>query len=168
MTTVALESQKHKLFWPSLVRGCCLAGVLVDLPPNVCYLASKLPGPFRGRARLSAEVFGTIDFMQKIPMNKVVEGMVLAKPITREDGVVLMGEDTVLSGVLIEKLKALEIKRIIVKGRPLDLGAEEKTVEQFTAELDKRLRSVAADKLGGQIRNMIIRDYIQRREQGTP
>lgn len=105
--------------------------------------------------------------MQKIPINKVIEGMMLAKPILREDGVVLMGEGTELTGVLIEKLKALEIKRIIVKGRPLDLGTEEKTAEQFTAELDERLRIVADDKLCSQMREMIIRDYIQRREQST-
>ena len=71
--------------------------------------------------------------MQKIPIDKAAEGMVLAKPIERENGVVLMGEGTELNEQIIERLKGLDIQKITVKGRPLG-GEDEKPVEVLYAE----------------------------------
>ena len=104
--------------------------------------------------------------MQKIPVDKAAKGMILAKPITRENGVVLMGEGTELNDLLIEKLKDLEIKKIAVKGRPLDIaGEEEKTLEQLHAELEERFSTVSSDKLCNQIKEIIKKDIKRRKEE---
>ena len=59
--------------------------------------------------------------MQKIPLNLAQAGMVLAKPVTRENGMVLVAEGTELSESVISRLQRMEIPQIVVKGEPLDL-----------------------------------------------
>ena len=77
--------------------------------------------------------------MQKIPLEKAAEGMILAKPIVRGNGVVLIGEGTELNEQLIERLKGLYISKVTVKGRPLG-GEAEKSVEvlngQYSINID--------------------------------
>ena len=102
--------------------------------------------------------------MQKIPLDMATDGMVLAKPVERENGVVLMGEGTELTEGLIEKLKALDIKAITVKGRPVDTGIEEKPLEQLYSELDNRFSLVSSDKLCNQIKELIKNDIKMRRD----
>ena len=104
--------------------------------------------------------------MQKIPVDKAAKGMILAKPIVRENGVVLMGEGTELNDLLIEKLKDLDIKKIAVKGRPVDIGGgEEKTLEQLYAELEERFSMVSSDKLCNQIKEFIKKDIKRRKAE---
>ena len=102
--------------------------------------------------------------MQKIPLEKAAEGMILAKPILRGNGVVLMGEGTELNEQLIERLKSLDITKITVKGQPLG-GEEEKSVELLISELEERFAPVSSDKLCVQIMNIIKKDIKQRREE---
>ena len=102
--------------------------------------------------------------MQKIPLEKAAEGMILDKPIVRENGVVLMGEGTELNEQLIERLKGFDIKKVTVKGRPLG-GEAEKSVEVLIAELEERFAPVSSDKLCVQIMNIIKKDIKQRREE---
>lgn len=103
--------------------------------------------------------------MQKIPVSKAIKGMVLAKPVLRDTGVVLMGENTELNEMLIEKLQDLDIKNIVVKGRPLDTGGEEKTLDQLHAELDERFSMISSDKLAMQIKEVIKKDLTRRKEE---
>lgn len=103
--------------------------------------------------------------MQKIPIEKAEKGMVLAKPVARENGVVLMGEGTELNALIIEKLKDLDIKKIAVKGRPLDIGGEEKTLEQLYEELEERFSTVASDKLCSQVKEIIKKNIKCRKEE---
>jgi len=102
--------------------------------------------------------------MQKIPVDKALKGMVLAKPVARESGVILMGEGTDLSESLIGKLKDLEIQSITVKGRPLSTG-EEKTLEQIYDELESRFTTVADDKFCNQIKDMVKKCLKRRHEE---
>lgn len=59
--------------------------------------------------------------MQKIPLNLAQAGMVLAKPITRENGMVLVAEGTELSEGVINRLQRMEVAQVVVQGEPLDL-----------------------------------------------
>lgn len=103
--------------------------------------------------------------MQKIPLDKATSGMVIAKPVMNESGVVLIGEGTALTDAALEKLKDLEIPHVIVKGRPLDAGTPEKSLDQLYAELDERFTLVAADKLCMQIKDLIKKDMKRRKEE---
>ncbi len=103
--------------------------------------------------------------MQKIPVAKAASGMVLAKPVARDNGVVLMGEGTELNEQLIEKLHDLEVQKIAVKGRPLDLGGEDKSLEQLLAELDERFSTNENDKFCLQIKELIKKSITRRKEE---
>ncbi len=60
--------------------------------------------------------------MQKIPLNLAKAGMALAKPVLRDNGLVLVAENTQLSESLLERLARMEIETITVQGHPVDLG----------------------------------------------
>ena len=102
--------------------------------------------------------------MQKIPLEKAAEGMILAKPIVRGNGVVLIGEGTELNKQLLERLKCLDITKVTVKGRPLD-DEDEKSMELLIAELEERFTPVSSDKLCVQIMDIIKKDIKRRREE---
>ncbi|WP_035272411.1 hypothetical protein [Desulfonatronum thiodismutans] len=60
--------------------------------------------------------------MQKIPLNLAKPGMSLAKPILRENGLVLVAENTELSESLLERLERMDVTMVTVQGNPVDLG----------------------------------------------
>ena len=102
--------------------------------------------------------------MQKIPLKKAAEGMILAKPIARENGLVLIREGTKLNEQLIERLKGLDITTVTVKGSPLG-GDDEKSIEVLFSELEERFAPVSSDKLCVQIMDIIKKDIKRRREK---
>ena len=59
--------------------------------------------------------------MQKIPLSYAKPAMVLAKPVTRNDGTVLIGQDTELSNSIINRLERMDINEIVVQGEPVEL-----------------------------------------------
>lgn len=59
--------------------------------------------------------------MQKIPLTLAKAGMVLAKPVLRSNGLVLIGENAELSDAIIQRLIKMEIENVVVQGTPLDL-----------------------------------------------
>ncbi|MCP4714531.1 MAG: hypothetical protein GY868_05385 [Deltaproteobacteria bacterium] len=104
--------------------------------------------------------------MQKIPVSKAAKGMVLAKPIARDNGVVLMGEGTELTDQIIGKLRDFDIKKITVKGRPVGTGLEEeKTLEQLYAEIDERFKTVADDTFCTKIKALIKKETKRCKEE---
>ena len=102
--------------------------------------------------------------MQKIPLGKAAEGMILAKPIVRGNGVVLVGEGTELNKQLIGRLKDFDIKKVTVKGRPLG-DEDEKSMESLIAELEERFTPVSSDRLCVQIMDIIKKDIKRRRKE---
>ncbi len=59
--------------------------------------------------------------MQKIPLNLAKPGMILDKPLLRDNGLVLVAEGTELSDTLLGRLLTMGIETIVVKGNPVDL-----------------------------------------------
>ncbi len=60
--------------------------------------------------------------MQKIPLNLAKPGMKLAKPILRDNGLVLVAENSELSEALLERLDRMDVAMITVQGNPVNLG----------------------------------------------
>jgi hypothetical protein len=85
--------------------------------------------------------------MQKVPIELVKPGMVLAKPITNDAGMALCAEDTVLTETIIERLIRMNVSHMTLKGHPVDLGGEAKTKEQKIEELKARFSRVQGDPL---------------------
>jgi hypothetical protein len=78
--------------------------------------------------------------MQKIPLNLAAPSMVLAKPVQREDGMVLLAEGTELSDALIARLKSMRVEHIVVEGTPVDLEGLSFTPTKTPEDLDRLFR----------------------------
>ncbi len=68
--------------------------------------------------------------------------MILAKAVTNQKGITLCGEGTELTDSLIERLKSMDIPRVIVEGHPVDDGTEEMSPETLHEILEERFRHV--------------------------
>ncbi|WP_027179973.1 hypothetical protein [Maridesulfovibrio bastinii] len=85
--------------------------------------------------------------MQKIPVKLAAPGMKLAKPVTRENGMVVIAEGAELSETLISRLEQMKIERIMVQGNPLDLdGSGNSSWSKRAERLDNLFRRYKKDR----------------------
>lgn len=104
--------------------------------------------------------------MQRIPLERACRGMKLAKPLVNENGVTLIREGTQLTNPLLEKLRSLGIRNVIVQGHPLkDKGAIEKPLHVLEKELRDRFRPVQANPLMRQLREIFLEELRFREEE---
>jgi hypothetical protein len=98
--------------------------------------------------------------MQKVPIDLVKPGMVLAKPILNDKGMALCAEGTELSASIIDRLIKMNITHVTLKGNPIDLGIEIKSKEQRVQDLNTRFSKIKddpiMDKLRAAIENAIL------------
>ncbi len=74
--------------------------------------------------------------MQKIPLNLARAGMVLARPVERDNGITVAAKGLELTDSLIQRLENMKVERIVVDGNPVDLdGAAGGAV--FTERLER-------------------------------
>lgn len=59
--------------------------------------------------------------MQRIPVRLAKPGMILAKPLLRDNGLVLVAEGTEISESLLGRLASMNVETVVVKGQPLDM-----------------------------------------------
>lgn len=71
--------------------------------------------------------------MQKIPLNLAKPGMKLAKPVLRDNGLVLVAENTELTESLLERLERMDIAMLTVQGNPVDLGGDGDGTNPYSA-----------------------------------
>ncbi len=84
--------------------------------------------------------------MQKVPMELVRPGMVLARTVTNDAGMALCGEGTELTDTIIERLRRMNVSHLTLKGHPVDMG-DTKTAQQKIEELQARFVRVRNDPL---------------------
>lgn len=93
--------------------------------------------------------------MQKLSINDIKPGMVLAKPVMNDKGMPLCTEGTELTDKLIDRLREMNISTLTVKGHPVDTGVPDKTVEEKIREMTARFARVEGDPLMDRIRDAI-------------
>ncbi|THB64474.1 MAG: hypothetical protein D6E12_14775 [Desulfovibrio sp.] len=100
--------------------------------------------------------------MQKIPLNLAKEGMVLAKPVLRDNGLVLVAQGTELSSSLLERLERMDVDKVVVEGNPVDLDGAAGGTEYTTRieRLDHLFRKFQADPWMNQLKED-LRNYFQ-------
>ncbi len=76
--------------------------------------------------------------MARVVPDDLQPGMVLSKPVTNANGVVMLGEGSELTDAVIEKIRGMDMDYVYVKGAPGD----DTSLEQILADLDKRFKSV--------------------------
>ncbi|NVL89920.1 MAG: hypothetical protein HWN69_02840 [Desulfobacterales bacterium] len=94
--------------------------------------------------------------MQKIPIDRAMPGMKLAKPVANDRGIVLCGQGAELTEEIIERLSGMGVKRITVEGHPIDTGEPEKSLSQHIDELHARFRKVEGDPLMKRIKDIFL------------
>ena len=102
--------------------------------------------------------------MQKVPLELVRPGMILAKTITNDTGMALCGEGTELTDVIIERLKRMNVSHVTLKGHPVDMG-ETKSTEQKLDELRSRFVRVQGDTLMDMIQSSLESALIALEEE---
>lgn len=85
--------------------------------------------------------------MQKVPIDMVKPGMVLAKTVLNDKGMALCAEGTELTAAIIERLMRMNVSHLTLKGHPVELGIETKTKEQRVQELAMRFSRVQGDPI---------------------
>jgi hypothetical protein len=102
--------------------------------------------------------------MQKIPLQLAKPDMVLAKPVTRENGMVLIAAGTVLTAGLITKLDNMGVELLVVEGETQEMGGgcSEEVLAKKRERLDHLFRKFADDKYMQQVKQVISDYYVRQ------
>lgn len=100
--------------------------------------------------------------MQKILLSLVKPGMKLAKPVMRDNGMVVMGAGMELTESHIERLRNMEIDRITVEGNPLDgvCCGVDTSASRRLERLDHLFRRLGGDPFLDKIKEY-LREYFR-------
>jgi hypothetical protein len=94
--------------------------------------------------------------MQKIPLNLAKPGMVLAKPVPRQDGIVVVAAGSEITEGLLSKLESMEVETIVVEGNPVNMDGV-MAGSSYTARIDRLdhlFRKFPDDPWMGRIKEM--------------
>jgi len=76
------------------------------------------------------------DTVQRIPLSELKVGMVVARAITNESGMVLLSEGTALTESLIVRLGRMDLSHIFIRGA----SSSDKSKAELLSELDHRFK----------------------------
>ncbi|HRC43838.1 MAG TPA: hypothetical protein PLT27_07295 [Nitrospira sp.] len=91
--------------------------------------------------------------MKRVVIEELTTGMILAKPVTNNAGLVVLPVGAELDEATLSRLQRLGLTSVYVEGEPGD--ANGKTLDELEAELDHRFRLVAHDPIQSQLREAI-------------
>ena len=96
--------------------------------------------------------------MQKIPLNLAKAGYVLAKPVARNDGAVVVAQGTEITESLLDKLDMMGIESVVVEGEPVHMdGVSSGTnYDVRLSRLDHLFRGHAADPWMQQVKALLV------------
>ncbi len=102
--------------------------------------------------------------MQKIPLDLARPDMVLAKPVTRENGMVLVAAGTTLTDSLISKLGNMGVEEIAVQedGLAMGDGCGAEALEKRMERLDHLFRNHGDNPHMQKIKGLVA-EYYKRR-----
>ena len=97
--------------------------------------------------------------MQKIPTELATPGMRLAKSVLRENGMTIMAEGMELTQPLIDRLLAMDVDRIVVRGNPVDLGEGPGGADDRLGRMDHLFRGFADDPYMMKVKAFVSRHF---------
>ncbi len=102
--------------------------------------------------------------MQKIPIQRAAPDMVLAKPVTRDNGMVLVAAGTALTEQLLFRLENMGVEQIVVEGNPVDLsgGRGGEIAAQKLERLEYLFRNFKDDKYMQKVK-AVVREHFAGR-----
>ncbi|MFP4084200.1 MAG: hypothetical protein ACLFP9_05780 [Desulfonatronovibrio sp.] len=102
--------------------------------------------------------------MQKIPLNQARPGMVLEKPVLRDNGLVLVAQGTEISDTLLFRLENMGVESVTVEGHPVEVEGEEqpRSYQERIDNLDHLFRRYKDDPWMNKMKDF-IRSYFKRK-----
>lgn len=97
--------------------------------------------------------------MQKVPLQLAAPDMILAKPVTRADGMVLVGAGTSLTAALLSRLEMMDIEFVVIEGEAVDPACAAEAMLKKQEHLDHLFRSFKDDKYMQRIKQMLMEYY---------
>ncbi len=89
--------------------------------------------------------------MPKVTVNNLKPGMKLSKPVVNEAGMILLGEGTEITDVLIERLQNMNVSSVFVEGA----SKPQKPKEEVMAEIDARFKKTENEPHMGMLKRLI-------------
>jgi hypothetical protein len=107
--------------------------------------------------------------MQKIPLNLARPGMVLAKPVPRQDGIVVVASGTEISEGLLSRLESMEVETIVVEGNPVNMDGVMAGSSYATRveRLDHLFRKFPDDPWMGRVKGMFKEYFTLKAAAGS-
>ncbi len=107
--------------------------------------------------------------MQKVPLQMAQAGMVLEKPVTRENGMTLIGAGTELTESLIQRLENMGIESVIVQGNPLAAADGKGPYDAKIERLNHLFRQYKSDSWMQKVQAALVAHYQNKAalESGT-
>ncbi|MCX8028356.1 MAG: hypothetical protein N3A62_10980 [Thermodesulfovibrionales bacterium] len=75
--------------------------------------------------------------MAKVPVTNLKAGMKLIKPVVNEAGMVMLGEGTVLTDQMINKINNMNIAAVFVEGSQQRTKSKEETIKEIEERFSK-------------------------------
>ena len=102
--------------------------------------------------------------MQKIPLQLARPDMVLAKPVSRDNGMVLVAAGTKLTESLISKLGNMGVEEVAVQGDTLGMGdgCGAEALARKQERLDHLFRNFKEDKYMQSVKGLIAGYYARK------
>ena len=100
--------------------------------------------------------------MQQILVLQAKEGMVLAKDVMTEEGRVLCGKGTKLTGALISRFEKMDIVKITVEGHPVK-DPNEKPLKEQLRDVEARFANVTKIPPLMYIKKRIMKKMVESR-----
>lgn len=94
--------------------------------------------------------------MSKVAVDKLEPGMKLAKPVENSSGMVLIGENTELTGELIARIKSMDLDGVYIHG----MSRPSVPMEVMLSELDERFRPVENEPYMDVLKGL-LREHIE-------
>lgn len=89
--------------------------------------------------------------MQKIAVNNLQAGMVVARAITNDSGMVMLSEGTALTDSLIKRLGSMELGHVFIEGDAPDA----KSKDEMLADLDFRFKKTEKEQYMDTIKQVL-------------
>lgn len=91
--------------------------------------------------------------MKRVVIEELTPGMILAKPVTNNTGLVVLPAGAELDEATLSRLQRLGLASVYIEGEAGD--ASGKTLAELEAELEHRFRRVITDPIQHQLREAI-------------
>ena len=100
--------------------------------------------------------------MQKIPLNRAQEGMVLAQDVTTADGKVLAAAGLPVDDAMLRRLGLAGVVKLVVQGKPVPGADMGYNADERLKKLDHFFRAYRDDRFMMALKSMMFKHLTER------